>query len=74
MQPWQQAAQQAQSDAQRTIQHGIDAGRRHTHGGGARPRSLIGRIIYGIFNLVFAVIALAVFIGVVFIGYHLVNQ
>ena len=74
MQPWQQSAQQAQRDAQRTVQHGIDAGRRHMHGGGARPRSLPGRIIYGIVNLVVTVIALAIFVAVAFVGYQIVGH
>ena len=75
MQPWQQAAQQAQRDSQRTIQHGIDAGRRHAQGGGGRrPRSLIGRIFYGIFNLIVTVIALAVFAAVAVVGYFVITN
>jgi hypothetical protein len=74
MQPWQQSAQQAQRDAQRTVQHGIDAGRRHLHSGGGRPRSVLGRIIYGIVNLVVSVIALAIFVAVAFVGYQLVGH
>jgi S-adenosylmethionine synthetase len=70
MQPWQQAAQQAQRDAQRTIQHGLDAGRRHAQGGGRRPTSVIGRI----FNVIAAVIALAVFAAVAFVGYYVITS
>lgn len=75
MQPWQQSAQQAHRDAQFTMQHGIDAGRRHAQGGGGRrPKSLIGRIFYGFFSLIVTVIALAVFAAVAVVGYYAITN
>ena len=74
MQPWQQAAQQAQRDSQRTIQHGIDSSRRHMQGGGRRPTSVVGRILYGIVNLIGFVIALAIFAVVGVVGYFILTN
>jgi hypothetical protein len=74
MQPWQQAAQQAQRDSQRTIQHGIDSGRRHAQGGGRRPTSVVGRILYGIVSLIGFVIALAVLALVGVVGYVILTS
>lgn len=74
MQPFQQAGQQAQRDYQRTVQHGIDAGRRHGQGGGGRPKSLIGRIVYGIVSLVVTVVALGVFAAAAFVGYSILTS
>ena len=74
MQPFQQAGQQAQRDYQRTVQHGIDAGRRHAHGGGGRPKSLIGRIVYGFVSFVVTIVALAVFGAVVVVGYSVITS
>jgi hypothetical protein len=74
MQPWQQAAQQAQRDAQSTIQHGIDSGRRHDQGGGRRPTSVIGGITHAILNLIGFIIALAILGVAGVVGYFIITS
>jgi hypothetical protein len=78
MQPWQasqQAAQQAQRDWQRSVQYSVDAVHRHAGGGVARrPRSAIGRLLYGVFRFVLTIIALAVFAVVALIGYFVITS
>jgi hypothetical protein len=74
MEPWQNAANQARSDAQRGMQHGIDSARRHGQGGGRRPTSAMGRFFYFILNLIGFVIALAILAVVASVGYLIITS
>jgi hypothetical protein len=75
MQPWQQAANQAHRDSQNAIQQSIAAHQRYGGGGvSRRPRSLIGRLLYGVFRFVVTVIALAVFAAIAIVGYAVITS
>jgi hypothetical protein len=67
----QSAMQQAQQSAARNAQYGIDSARRHATAvrTGYRPRSVVGRVVAGIFQLVGLVVALAIFSAVGYVAY-----